>query len=77
MTMAKSIDDIFKSIKDDANSLTEEQFVAFLKLFHIMLRQLQLSFEMGLETGQEALANMVDGLGQVVEDWELEVASSR
>ena len=72
--MTVNVEAILSSIPDDATGLNEEQMLGFVKMIHIALRSVRLSYEVGIETGNEAIDALIKGLGCLLEEYELEIA---
>lgn len=72
-----NVEAILDSIPDDATGLSEEQFLGFTRMVHIALRSIRLSYEVGVETGNEAIDALITALGVVLEEYELEIAERR
>jgi hypothetical protein len=72
-----NVETLLDSIRDDATSLNEEQIFTLLRMVHIALRQVRLSYELGIETGNEMIDLLINGIGAELESCELEIAEQR
>lgn len=66
------VDVLLNEVPDGDDELTKEQFFGFLKLIHIALRQVRLSYEVNINTGNDAIDALLKGIDCKLEDYELE-----
>lgn len=70
--MSIDIDTLFGDVRDDTEQLTKEQFIGFIRLIHIALRQVRLSYEVSTKTGNDAIDVLIKGIGCELDDYDLE-----
>jgi hypothetical protein len=69
-----NVEAILESIPNDATGLDGEQLLEFARLLHIALRSIRLSYEVGIETGNESIDALIKGFNCLIEEYELEIA---